>query len=89
MYAKPNPVAAHFGKKLRACRKRAGITQEDLSRRASLHRNEVGLLERGTRVPRIDTVIKLACALSVPPEELLKGIDWKPDSAQRGRSEFQ
>jgi transcriptional regulator with XRE-family HTH domain len=82
-------VAARFAKNLRACRTRADVTQEDLSRRASVHRNQVGLLEGGTRLPRIDTVIKLACALSVPPEELLKGIDWKPDYTQRGRSEFQ
>lgn len=89
MDAKPNPIAAHFGRNLLACRTRAGITQEDLARDASVNRTEVGLLERGARVPRIDTLIKLACALSVPPEELLKGIDWKPARTRRGRFEFQ
>jgi transcriptional regulator with XRE-family HTH domain len=47
-------VATRFAKNLRACRTRADFTQEDLGRRASLHRNQVGLLESGTRVPRID-----------------------------------
>ena len=46
--------------------------------RSSLHRTEIGLLERGARVPRIDTLIKVASALEVPPGELLQGIDWTP-----------
>jgi transcriptional regulator with XRE-family HTH domain len=32
---------------------------------ASLHRAEVSVLERGGRLPRIDTAIKLAAALDV------------------------
>jgi transcriptional regulator with XRE-family HTH domain len=35
---------------------------------------EVGLLERAERMPRIDTLVKLAAALSIPPSDLLKGI---------------
>ena len=46
--------------------------------RASLHRTEIGLLERGARVPRIDTLIKISSALAIPPGELLEGIDWTP-----------
>jgi transcriptional regulator with XRE-family HTH domain len=77
-------IAARFGKNLNRCRKRAGLSQEEVGIRASLHRTEIGLLERGERVPRIDTVIKLAGALSVPPGELIEGIDWSPGSANRG-----
>jgi transcriptional regulator with XRE-family HTH domain len=84
-----NPVAVCFGKNLRACRSRAAISQEELGQRASLHRTEIGLLERGTRVPRIDTLIKIASALSIQPGELLVGIDWKSDSVQRGGFEFR
>lgn len=82
-------VAACFGKNLRSCRARAELSQEDLGMRASLHRTEVGLLERGARVPRIDTLVKIASALSVSPCELLVGIAWKPDTVQRGGFEFQ
>ena len=84
-----NPIAAHFGRNLRSCRIRADLSQEELGKRASVHRTEVGLLERGARVPRIDTLIKLASALSIPPAELLVGIEWKPDSIQRGGFEFR
>lgn len=81
--------AVHFGGNLRRCRRRVAISQEELGARASLHRTEIGLLERGDRVPRSDTLVKLASALGVRPEELLKGIDWKPDSVKRGGFEFR
>lgn len=77
-------VADRFADNLIRCRKRAGLSQEELGVRASLHRTEIGLLERGTRVPRIDTLVKLAGALSVRTDELLDGIDWEPGSSTVG-----
>ncbi len=71
-------IAARFGENLARCRKKADLSQEELGVRASLHRTEISLLERGTRLPRIDTVIKVAGALEVPLEELIDGIDWSP-----------
>jgi transcriptional regulator with XRE-family HTH domain len=68
----------HFGKRLRVCRGRLGISQEELGFRASLDRSEIGLLERGLREPRLGTIIKLVGALEVPLEELFGGIKWKP-----------
>ncbi len=82
-------IALHFGNTLRSYRMHAQLSQERLGQLASLHRTEIGLLERGTRVPRIDTLIKLASALSITTCELLAGIDWKPDRIQRGGFEFQ
>jgi len=70
-------VARRFGENLRGVRRQAGISQEALGFRAGLHRTEVGLLERGERIPRIDTLMKLACALGVKVEcPLLDGISW-------------
>lgn len=67
-------VAGVFGDNLVRCRRAADITQEELSVRASLHRTEVSQLERGLRVPRIDTLVKLAASLEADPVELLVGI---------------
>ena len=61
-------VARRFGENLRRARKGAGLSQEELGVRASLHRTEIGLLERGERIPRIDTLVKLAARLGVRPE---------------------
>lgn len=77
-------IAATFGRNLNRCRKRTGLSQEEVAVRASLHRTEIGLLERGERLPRIDTMIKLAGALDVPPIELIEGIEWSPGSTSRG-----
>ncbi|HEX7244069.1 MAG TPA: helix-turn-helix transcriptional regulator [Solirubrobacterales bacterium] len=77
-------VASRFGRNLVAARKRAGISQEELSFRAALHRTEIGLLERAERVPRIDTLAKLAGALGVRPEDLLAGIRWHPGDYSPG-----
>jgi transcriptional regulator with XRE-family HTH domain len=78
----------HFGKNLAASRKEAGLSQEELGFRASLHRTEVGMLERGIRLPRIDTLVKVAGSLGVPPGDLLKGLEWSPRSATTGEFHF-
>ena len=75
-------VAARFSENLIRCRKRAGLSQEELGYRASLHRTEVSLLERGVRTPRIDTLIRLAGSLSAPVGDLVAGIEWTPGYTQ-------
>jgi transcriptional regulator with XRE-family HTH domain len=77
-------VAARFGQNLRRCRRRAGFSQEELGLRSSLHRTEIGLLERGARVPRIDTLVKISSALKIPPSELIEGIEWAPGNTTSG-----
>ncbi len=81
-------LAERFGKNLRRVRKREDLSQEQLGRRASLHRTEIGLLEKGERVCRIDTLIRLAGAMAVPPGELLDGIDWVPGPETVGTFTF-
>lgn len=70
-------LARGFAANLRRARRRAGISQEALGFRAGLHRTEIGLLERGARMPRIDTVLKLAAGLGVRIDSpLFEGISW-------------
>jgi transcriptional regulator with XRE-family HTH domain len=78
-------VARRFGENLARCRKRAGLSQEEASLRASLHRTEWSILERGARCPRIDTLVKLTGALGVTPNDLLDGIVWTPAVTSEGR----
>lgn len=81
-------VAVHFGRNLARARRRAGLSQEELGLRASLHRTEIGMLEHGQRVARIDTVTKLAGAMAIEPQELLEGIHWTPRTATGGGFNF-
>jgi transcriptional regulator with XRE-family HTH domain len=77
--------ATRFGRNLARCRERMGISQEELGMRADLHRTAVGQLERGQRIARADTVVKLAGSLSIKPEELLAGLEWEPSIRTEGR----
>jgi len=77
-------VAVRFGRNLFRCRRRAALSQEELGALASLHRTEIGMLEHGTRLARVDTLMKLAGALSIDPAELLEGIHWVPGNSDEG-----
>lgn len=77
-------IARQFGVNLSRNRKRIGLSQEALAVLASLHRTEIGLLERGERLARLDTALKLAGALGVSIDALIDGIVWEPGSVQRG-----
>jgi DNA-binding XRE family transcriptional regulator len=77
--------ATRFGHNLSRCRERAGLSQEELGMRAELHRTAVGQLERGQRIARADTLVKLAGSLAVRPEDLLAGLEWEPSIRTEGR----
>jgi len=81
-------VASRFGQNLVRCRRRADLSQEELGARASLHRTEIGLLEHGMRVARIDTLVQLAGAMAIPPSDLIEGIHWTPSDASEGQFSF-
>jgi transcriptional regulator with XRE-family HTH domain len=80
----PSGIAESFGANLKRARMDAGLSQEEVGIGASLHRTEVGLLERGERIPRIDTAIKLAGAVGASLAELTEGIAWEPGHAAPG-----
>lgn len=71
-------AARRFAQNLLATRRRAGRSQEELAALCGLHRTSIGLVEQGRRLPRVDTLMKLAGALEVNVEELLLGIEWLP-----------
>jgi transcriptional regulator with XRE-family HTH domain len=84
----PPQVAERFGRNVLRCRRSAGLSQERLAARAGLHRSEIGLIENGGRLPRVDTLVRLVGSLSVTPEELLKGIVWEPDGRRASSGRF-
>jgi transcriptional regulator with XRE-family HTH domain len=75
----PTPeMRLRFGQNLARCREGANVSQEELSFRASIHRTEVSLLERGERMPRVDTALRIAGSLGVPLDDLVAGLEWRP-----------
>lgn len=77
----PQELADGFGRHLLRLRRRKRLSQEELAVRSDLHRTEIGLLENGRRMPRLDTIIKLMGGLEVDANELLKGLRWFARSA--------
>lgn len=61
-----------FGNRVRAARERLGITQEDLAARVGMSPSHMSIVERGVKVPRMDTVVKLANVLEVSADYLLQ-----------------
>jgi transcriptional regulator with XRE-family HTH domain len=74
-----------MGRNLSRLRREAGMSQGEVGDRASLHPTAIGLLERGERKARVDTLVKLAGALEVDPGQLFAGIAWKPGARAAGR----
>jgi transcriptional regulator with XRE-family HTH domain len=70
-------VGQRFGENLTWLRKEAGLSQQATAERAGLHGVEVSLLERGLRVPRLETILKLAGAIEVDPCELIREMHWE------------
>jgi transcriptional regulator with XRE-family HTH domain len=68
-------IAKRFGVVLRRRREAAGVSQEALAAKADLHRNYVGLLERGKQIPSILVVEKLAEALGTTMSSLMRDVE--------------
>ena len=77
-----NSIAKRFGAVLRRRREVAGVSQEELAASADLHRNYVGLLERGKQVPTILVVEKLATALGTTMSSLLREVEKEESKAK-------
>lgn len=56
---------------LKDLRKKANLTQEELAQRVGVRKSAICMYEKGTRVPSVGTLRKLARALSVSNEEIL------------------
>jgi len=69
--------ADRFGRNLLQRRKRVGLSQEELAELTELHRVDIGVIERGERSPRLDTILKLSAGAQASPCELLAGLRWR------------
>ena len=67
----PSHVLALFGKRLRELRLKRNLSQEKLAELADLHRNYVGLMERGESNVSLLAIVALAHALGVRPANLI------------------
>lgn len=59
-----------FGDKVRELRKKKGLSQEDLSFKANLHRTYIGMIERAEKNITLVNIEKIANALEVNINDL-------------------
>ena len=61
-----------LGRNIRDWRKRRGLSQEELALETGMKRSYVSDMERGTRNPSVKAIERLAKALKVEPDILLR-----------------
>ena len=71
MSSPASQVARDFRGNLRTLREVRGLTQADLGSRAAMGAASISHFETGQRIPSLDTLVKLADALSVSVDALL------------------
>jgi transcriptional regulator with XRE-family HTH domain len=66
-----SPAHLALGNAVRARREKLGLSQEGLADRATLHRNHIGLIERGEVDLGLHRLLLLSHALAVPAAQLV------------------
>ncbi len=65
-------ILIKFGKKVREERTRLGLSQEELANRAGVHRTYVGMIERAEKNITLENIEKIAKALEISLDNLMK-----------------
>lgn len=60
-----------IGKNIKKYRLAQKLRQEDLAERVNLSPNYIGMLERGEKIPALETFLNIASVLSVSADQLL------------------
>ena len=65
-------ISSKLGQNLKRIRTKKKMSQGDIARALDVHRAYISGIENGKRNPTLATIQKLANALGVPADELLK-----------------
>lgn len=64
-----------LGERVRELRQKRGLTQVDLGERLGLPQSRVSEIEKGSRVPNLETILRLALALDCKVSALMAVFD--------------
>jgi transcriptional regulator with XRE-family HTH domain len=82
-------VAERLGANLRRLRAKAELSRDELARRADVGHGHLSKIENGGLLCRVDTLVKLAAALDVTPNDLLDGVEWGRREVRGGSFEVE
>lgn len=60
-----------IGRRIQKCREDAKMTQEQLAEKVGISWNYLGAIERETKTPKLETLIKIVNALGVSADDVL------------------
>lgn len=63
-----------IGKNIKKKRESKSWNQEELATRTNLSTPYIGMIERGEKIPRLETFIRIANTLDATSDELLEGV---------------
>lgn len=63
-----------IGKRIKSAREKKGMTQEQLAELVNLSPMHVSVIERGNKLPRLETLINIANILDVSADVLLQDV---------------
>jgi transcriptional regulator with XRE-family HTH domain len=65
-------ILIQFGKRVKELRSEKKLTQEQFAQKTGLHKNYIGMVERGERNPSLINIQVIAKGLEISISELLK-----------------
>jgi transcriptional regulator with XRE-family HTH domain len=71
-----------LGKRIRSERNQNGFSQEGFAAECGLHRTEMGSLERGKTIPRLDTLLLVSQHLGLSVSDLLQGLSHEQEKVE-------
>ena len=63
-----------IGKRIKSAREKKGLTQEQLAEQVNLSPMHISVIERGNKLPRLETLINIANVLDVSADILLQDV---------------
>ena len=80
--------SASIGKRIRTCREQKGWTQQAFAEKVGISIAYTGMIERGEKIPKLETFIRIANVLEVSADRLLADvIKAQPFSDTSARAE--
>jgi transcriptional regulator with XRE-family HTH domain len=73
MISAKSKILVRFGLRVREERIKQALSQEQLAELADVHRTYIGMIERAEKNITLQNIEKIANALKIKPEELLRG----------------
>ncbi len=70
MRRRASTVALQLGQRVCDLRKALSLTQEELAKKAGIGFSYISMIERGQRMPHLETLVRIAAALGVSVSQL-------------------